>query len=581
MDNNEAVWSLNEIADLLEIKGENQFKVRAYRKAAAAIANLSESIENLSQEDRLQEIPGVGKNIAQKLEEMVSTGRFSLLERLREEVSPGLRNITQLPGVGLRAARVIYKHLGISDLGELEKAARARKIRSLPGLGPKTELNIIRGIEIIGAEKDRSPLHLALASAEILVGFLESLETTKKVALSGSIRRGKDMVRDVDIIAWVEDKPLVLETYAKHPHLKEILSISQDRVEAITWLGVETDLNLVDEEEFFPFLHWSTGSKEHMENVTEYAAGRGIRLTGTQVLTEEGPLQVPREEDIFAALELPFIPPEIREGAEVIEAACEGRLPALIEVSDIQGDLHIHSSWSDGVSTIEDMVREAIAMGYSYLAITDHSKALAIANGLTWERLQDQWKEIERLRYEYAPFTILKGLEVDILKGGILDYGQDVLEQLDIVIASVHSGFKQDAETMTARLLAVLNNPLVDILAHPTGRILGRRPPYEADFEQIFQVAAETGTFLEINASPDRLDLSAEHARMAKEHGIMLAINTDAHDKSRLQEIAFGVTNARRGWLEASDVLNTRHIEDLQEILRERRNRALSRRKPI
>lgn len=581
MNNMEAVWSLNEIADLLEIKGENQFKVRAYRKAAAEITHLSQNLEILSQEGKLQDIPGVGKNIALKLEEIVATGRIDLLEKIRGEISPDLRKVAQLPGIGLKTAGIIHRHTGISSLEELQLAARSRKIRELPGIGPKTELNILRGLEFVGSQRDRSPLNLALSSANILVDFLESLEVTRKVALSGSVRRGKDMVGDVDIIAWVEDKNFVVETYSQHPHLKEILSTSESRVEAVTWLGVETDLNLVEEEEFIPFLHWSTGSKTYMEGLTDYAAGKGVYISGLQILTEEGPLKVGQEDDIYAGLDLPFIPLEIREGPEVIDVACEGRLPDLVEVGDIKGDLHVHSSWSDGINTIEELVQKAVAMGYSYLGITDHSKALTIANGLNWERLQAQWKEIDRLRYEYAPFNLLKGLEVDVLKDGSLDYGSEVLEQLDIVIASVHSGFKQDADTMTERLVSVLNNPFVDIVGHPTGRILGRRPPYQADFERLTQVASETGTCLEINASPDRLDLSAEHARKAQGQGIMLAINTDAHDKERLNEIALGVTNARRGWLEARSVLNTYPIEDLREILSERRNKALSGRKQV
>lgn len=576
MNNMETAWLLNEFADLLEIKGENQFKIRAYRKAAASITSLHESIEILHKQGSLREIPGVGKNIAEKLEEILDTGNFHQLETLRKEISPGLRNITHLPGIGLKTARIIYENTHIRNLEQLEKAAREKKIRVLPRLGPKTELNIIRGIEIIKAEKDMSPLSLALSSADTLTGFLDSIEATGRVALSGSIRRGKDMVHDVDIIASTHNKKFVLENFAKHPHVKEVIEADDSRIEVLTWLGVKVDLTLVEEEEFIPVLHWSTGSKEHFQGLAAFAEKKGVTLTGSKVVSHGQTVHVNEEADIFRLLDLPYIPPEIREGIEVIEAAEKRKLPSLIELGDIKGDLHIHSSWSDGISTIEELVREAVTRNYSYIAITDHSKSLAIAHGLSWERLQEQWKEIEKLRYEYAPFKILKGLEVNILKDGALDYEAEVLEKLDIVVASVHSGFKQDTETMTGRLIAALKNPYVDIIGHPTGRILGRRPPYNVDFQRFVEEAAETGTFLEINSSPDRLDLSAENAHLAKDRGIMIAIDTDAHDSTGLGEINFGVTNGRRGWLEASDVLNTYPTEDLREILKERRRKALS-----
>lgn len=577
MNNMEAAWMLSEIADLMEIKGENQYKIRAYRNAARSISRWEESLENLRIHGSFQDIPGVGKAIADKLEEMVATGRSSFWERLREEVPPGLLNVTQLPGVGLRTARIIYEHLDVSSLEELEKAARDRKIRKLPGLGPKTELNILRGIEIMRTQKDLSPLNLALASADILMEFITSLRETRQAAVGGSIRRGKDTVRDVDIVAVVDEREFVLETFTKHPHIKEITGLGDNRVEAVTWLGVKVDLNLVDEGEFETFLHWITGSKAHFDTLSRIAAERGCSLTGRSVIVNEREVQVKDEKDIYGLLQMDYIPPELREDAGEIEAAQAGQLPALLELSDIKGDLHIHSSWSDGVSSIDELVVAALERGYSYLAITDHSKSLAIANGLTWERLQLQWKEIERLRAEYAPFMILKGLEVDILKDGILDYEDSVLEQLDIVIASIHSGFRQDSELLTQRLCAALENPFVDIVAHPTGRILGRRPPYDFDLDRFISLAEETGTVLEINSSPDRLDLNAENARLAKERGIHIAINTDAHDTSRLEEIKFGVTTGRRGWLEGKDVINTYSREDLLDFLRERRKAALSR----
>ncbi len=576
MNNLEAAWMFNEMADLLEIKGENHYKIRAYRKAARSIANWEESIENLREHGALQEIPGVGKNIADKLQEMITTGSCGLLERLRQEVPQGLLNITQLPGVGLRTARIIHQHLDIKDLGQLETAAKEKRIRKLPGLGPKTELNILRGMEMMRSQSDTSPLNLALASAEILVEFVSSLKSIRQVAIGGSIRRGKDMVGDIDLIATAEDRKFVLEAFKKHPHIKEVFNCENNRIEAVTWLGIKADLSLVEEEEFVPFLHRCTGSKAHFRKLAEAAAGRDCRLTGREVIAEGRKIPVKDEREIFSLLGLPYIPPELREDTGEIEAALAGRLPVLVDLPDIKGDLHLHSSWSDGINTIEELVQAALERGYSYLAITDHSKSLAIANGLTWERLQAQWKEIERLRIEYAPFKILKGLEVDILKDGGLDYDDTVLEQLDLVIASIHTGFKQEPEVLTERLTAAINNPYVDIVAHPTGRILGKRSPYSFDLDRVISIAAETGTILEINSSPDRLDLNAENARLAKEKGVTIAINTDAHDTARLEEMKFGVMTARRGWLEKQEVLNTYPPEQLMGFLRERREASLS-----
>jgi len=575
--NLEVAWILSEIADLLEIRGENQFKVRAYRSAARSIKHLRENIVDLKNKGTLRDIPGVGKNIAAKIEEILDTGKCKALEELRKEIRPELVNIIRLPGVGIKTARVIHEHLPGIDLAELEKAARKKKIRALPGLGPKTEQNIIRGIELLKYEREKSPLGLAMSSAEALLEFLASLEEVKHVEIGGSVRRGKDMVTDVDFVVSTADPQGVIQIFLKHPHIRDVELIEKYRVKAVTWLGVKVDLELVKEDNFIAVLHRSTGSRLHFEQLADFARSQNCILTGSEVLVEGNKVSVNREEDIYSAIGLPYIAPELREGQGEIEAAREGKLPKLLTLNDIKGDLHVHSSWSDGTSSIEELVRDAMSRGYSYIAITDHSKSLGIANGLSEERLLEQWKEIDRLRGKYAPFVILKGIEVDILSDFHLDLDNEVLAEMDIVIAAIHTGFKQDSHIITKRLLAALENPYVDVIAHPTGRILGRRPAYEFDFDRVIEKAAEMNAVLEINASPDRLDLNAEQVRIAKEKGVKIAINTDAHDKACLEDIKYGVITARRGWLERGDVLNTLNLEELLTYLSERKKRALAR----
>ncbi|KUK10701.1 MAG: PHP domain protein [Clostridia bacterium 41_269] len=575
MKNLEIALLLGEIADLLEIKGENQFKIRAYRRASRAVKYLKENIEDLKEKGSLTKIPGVGKGIAAKIEEYLDTGEIKYYTELKKEVHPELLNLIRLPGVGIKTAKIIHEHFPGIDIELLKKYAEEGKIRALPGLGPKTEQNLLRGIDLMYGEREKYSIGIAKTSAEIILDFLNSISEVERAEIAGSVRRGKDLVGDLDLVISAKNYQEVVYYFEKHPHIQRVEKIGDQRFKAATWLGIKVDIEFADEDNFIETLYISTGSEEHIQQVKKLAEGFKGQITKNGIFINGSKIFLEGEKDIFSALGLPYIEPELREGRGEVEAAKKGRLPLLVKLNDIKGDLQVHSTWSDGMNSIEEMVQEAVAMGYSYIAITDHSKSLGIANGLSEKRLMEQWEEIEKLREKYAPFKILRGIEVDILSDGRLDFDEEVLKNLDLVIASIHSGFKQDRETITKRIISALENPYVDIIAHPTGRILGKRPPYDFDFERVLEKAAETNTVLEINASPDRLDLDDEQARAAKEMGIKIAVNTDAHERSCLNDIQYGVITARRAWLQKEDIINCMEPDELLNFLAERKKGAM------
>ncbi|KKM10213.1 hypothetical protein SY88_15040 [Clostridiales bacterium PH28_bin88] len=570
MTNLEIAWVFREIADLLELAEDNPFKVRAYRKAAKAVFHLSREVAELWREGSLLEVPGIGKNLAAKVEELLQTGQCSFLERLKETVPPGLRDILTIPGIGAKSVRTIHQVLGITTLSELELAAKDKKIRHLPGMGSKTELAILRGIDMLKSHQGAALLGIALPLAEQVVGDLRVLPEVERAEITGSVRRSKEMVGDVDILVASSQPAVVMQVFAKHPQVKEVLAQGTDRTRAITWLGLQLDLLVVPPGSFGSAWHHRTGSSQHNRRLQERAQGMGLKLNERGLFSKEDGegLPVGGEEDIYQRLGLAFVPPELREDRGELEAAANGELPHLVSMADIRGDLHMHTNWSDGVNTLPEMVEAARRRGYEYIAVTDHSRSLSIANGLSLERLVEQRGVINRLNENMEDFRVLAGVEVDILADGRLDYPDEVLELMDLVIASVHTGFRMDGERMTARVEQAVKNPHVDILAHPTGRILGRRNAYEIDLERIMELAASTGTWLEINASPDRLDLDDMHVRTAKDMGIPIAINTDAHDVVRLAEMRYGVLTGRRGWLEKGDVVNTWSLEEVMRRMR-------------
>lgn len=569
MQNIEIAWIFTELADLLEIKGEDFFKVRAYRRAAQALANLEQPVDELFRRRLLSKIPGVGKAIEGKIKEILETGQMAKHQELLKEIPPGVLAIKQLPGIGPNRARVLFEELGIKNLDQLEQAVKERRVRALKGFSSKLEWDILNGIEMVRNRQGRTRLSVALELAEDIIKFIKLLPGVQEMSVAGSTRRWGETVGDLDLVAAAADPEPPLTALASHPRVKEVIEQQSNRIRVYTWWGLSVDLQVVSPEEYIPTLHRGTGSKAHYTKLQEIAQNRGFKLNHHGLFDPAGEsLPIQQEEDIYKALQMEYIPPELREDRGEVEAALSNSLPSIIQLEDIQGDLHIHTTWSDSVMELEDVVKRCREKGYAYAAITDHSRFLKIANGLEPDRLQQQHRIIREMNKKLKDFTLLTGVEMDILPNGDLDYPDEILEQMDVVIASVHSGFKQGRKEMTARITRAMENEHVDIIAHMTGRILGRRESYDLDVEALIETAAKTGTILEINASPDRLDINEVYARMARDAGVKISINTDAHDARRLDEMPYGVAVARRAWLEPRDVVNTFDIESLLEVLR-------------
>ncbi|OPX83955.1 MAG: DNA polymerase/3'-5' exonuclease PolX [Pelotomaculum sp. PtaB.Bin117] len=551
-----------------EFKGDDFFKIRAYRNAAKVLAGLSEPVEEIKKNRGLQKIPGIGKNIAKKIEEILLTGRLQKHEELLREVPPGVMEIMSLPGIGPKRAYLLQERLNITSPEELAEAARAKRVRGLPGMGVKLEMDIIRNVEMIKRRSGKVLLATARDLAAELTEYLKIIPGVIKVEVGGSIRRWRETVGDIDLVVAAEEANEVFEAMASHPRIKEVSEKAANRAGFYSWWGIYVELEVVPEEMFFPALHKSTGSKAHLSRLQEKFGVKGVDFTRL-VMERTGIMH--GEEDIYAALGMPYIPPEIREDRGEIECALKDSLPQLVKQGDIVGDLHIHTSWSDGVASIEQVVQRAKEKGYKYLAITDHSQSLKIAKGLSLEKLKEQHREIALLNEKFdennEEFRILTGIEADILPGGELDCPDEILEKTDLVVASVHRAFKQDREKMTGRIISAIKNKNVDIIGHATGRLLGRRDGYALDMERVLDAAAACGTILEINSSPDRLDLNDVNARSAKAKGIKIAVNTDAHDLKRMDEMPYGIAVARRAWLGAGDIVNTMPLDKLLAYL--------------
>ncbi|MFZ5827960.1 MAG: PHP domain-containing protein [Bacillota bacterium] len=548
MNNLDVAAALYEIADLLELKGEDMFKIRAYRKAAEAVGLLPDEVEKLLRQRRLTSVPGIGKAIAAKIEELFTTGQIDYLEELRQAIPPGVRDLTRVPGLGARTAMLLYTQLGIDSLDRLELAARQGELRDSPGLGVKKEAAILAALQRMRRMGDRLSIGAVRPVAEALADHLRRHPAVVEAQVAGSIRRWQETVEDIDLVIASRDPEAVFAWLQGLSIAGEVLDSSPERLTMRTSLGRRIDVVAVPPERFGQALVRMTGSERHLAALGELP-------------------EAATEEDVYRALGLPWLPPELREGTGELEAARTGSLPRLITLADMQGDLHSHTRASDGTATLVEMAEAARALGHRYLAICDHSRSLAIAGGLTPERLLAQVAEIRKLNGRWSDFQLLAGSEVDILKDGSLDFPDEVLAQLDVVVASIHSHMGLDPEAQTQRLLRAIRNPHVDIIGHPTGRVLGRREPYPFDFEQILQTCAETGTALEISASPARLDLSADLARRARERGIPLAINTDAHTTRELELLEYGVSQARRAWLEPAHVINAMALPDLLQWL--------------
>lgn len=559
----------NLMADLLEIRGDNPFRVRAYRRAAQNIEALADDVATLIERGAVEEIPGIGKDLASKIQEIIATGTLQDYEQLKREIPDGVVRLLQIPGVGPKTAKLLYEEKGIDSIEKLEVTARARELQGLPGIKAKTEEKILRGIEMLKRSSGRMPLGRALPLAQEIMLTLQKVKGVKRMSPAGSLRRMKETVGDIDILVISTAPEKVMETLVGLPIAQEVLAKGETKSSIMIKQGIQVDVRVVEPETFGAALAYFTGSKTHNIRLRDMAKRKGLKISEYGVYEERTGNRIAgkEEEEIYELLGLPFIPPELREDGGEIEAALKGALPDLITVEDIQGDLHVHSRWSDGVHPIEEVVEAARKRGYHYIAITDHSKALGIVRGLSAEDLGKQRVEIQRLNQKLKGFRILTGIEVDILPDGTLDLPDQVLSQLDFVVASIHSAFRQDRETMTKRIVRAVSNRYVRVLGHPTGRLLGEREPFEFDFDQVLQAARQRGVALEVNASPFRLDLNDAHARRAKEAGVPLVINTDTHTIANFDHITLGVATARRGWIEKSDVLNTLPLAELLKRL--------------
>ncbi len=570
--NRDVAKLFSHIGDLLEIKGENRFKILAYRKAAEQIEAQGQDLYDLWQTGAdLRTIEGIGPAISEKIDELFRTGQLGFWDRLAAEVSPSLVEVLAIPDVGPKLVRVMWQELGLTSVAEVKAAAQQGRLRTLPRMGEKSEARLLASIEALERrETDRFHLGLAWPLAMRLAAALGVLPEVIKIEPAGSLRRMRETIGDFDLVVATANPAPVMAAFKSLPDVFEVIAAGETKTSVRLSQGLQADLRCVRPEQWGAALQYFTGSKSHNVKVRELAQKKGYSLN-EYALTRESDGEALFFEDesaLYQFLGLTYMPPYLREDRGEIEAALSGQLPAGVAVGDIQGEVHCHSTWSDGQHTIEEMARAALSRGYHYLAITDHSQSAAIANGLSVERLRAQRQEIEAVRVKLPGLRLWHGSEVEIKADGTLDFPDEVLAELDFVVASVHTGLRQDRETLTRRALAAIQNPYVKVLAHPTGRLLPHREPGDFDMEAIMQAAAQTGTLLEINANPKRLDLSDAHVRRAIEWGVKLVINCDAHHVDQFDNLRFGVAVANRGWAGAESVLNTRPLAEFEAGLK-------------
>lgn len=567
MKNAEIAKIFYDMADILEINEENPFRVRAYRRAALNIEGHPKDAAQLPIEE-LRKIPGIGADLAGKIKEIAETGTCADYEKLKKKCPPGLTAILGIPGLGPKTAKFLHDKFKIKGIADLEKLAREHKLKG-PGIKEKTEQNILKGIEMLrGRQTERQPIGKVMPSARELIEYLGKSPAVQKLSIAGSLRRWKETIRDIDILAASSEPDELMDYFVKLPQVSRVLAKGPTKSSAILGNGIQTDLRVVEQGAFGAALCYFTGSKEHNIRLREMAVRRRLKVNEYGIFDTKGKkIGGQREEDVYQAVGLPYIPPELREDAGEIEAALKGKLPRLIELDDIKGDLHVHSKQSDGSYPIEKLIEAARGRGYVYMALTDHSKSLGIARGLDEEKILEQIKMVDALNKKLRGFRVLKGVELDIRGDGGLDLPDEILSKLEIVNASIHSGFRQEASKITGRILKAMDNPYVNVISHPTGRLIGEREAYGLDFERVLKAANETGTALEINAYPARLDLNDQMARRARDLGIPLVISTDAHVLTHFEFMEYGVAVARRAWCAPADVLNTLELKNLLAAL--------------
>lgn len=562
MKNKELARIFYELADLLEFKGENPFKLNAYRKAARAMEDLPEDVALVAKEDRLREIPGIGEAITAKINEYLESGQMKRYEEAKQGVPSGLLDMLGVPGLGPRTVAQLNKELGITTLKELENAARRGKIQGLPGFGEKKVQNILQGIEMKAEAGKRMLLGEALPLVERITEALRKAGV-EKVVPAGSLRRMKETAGDIDILAAGKDGREIVKLFCRLPQVRKVLAEGNTKGSVIIEEGRQIDLRVVAVESYGAALVYFTGSKAHNIHLRTLAIKKNLKVSEYGVFRGDKPIAGATEESVYAALEMPFIPPELREDRGEIEAALEKRLPKLLELGDIRGDMHAHTNWTDGNASIEAMAKAAKAKGYEYLVISDHTRALKVFGGLSAEEMLEEIEEVRKAGRKVPGIRLFTGAEVDIKSDGSLDLPDEVLAKLDFVTASVHSGFKQSREKVTGRIVRAIRSEHVDAIGHPTGRLISSRKAYDVDLDAVMTEAAKRGKCLEINAHPERLDLNDQECRRAKELGVTMVINTDAHAVQNFDLMRFGVATARRGWLEKSDILNTLPVKQV------------------
>ncbi len=569
MDNPGYARFFAEIADLLEIRGENPFRIRAYRNAARTLETLAEPVDELASrgEQALVALPGIGRDLARKIRELARTGRLEFLERLKAEIPPTLVELLEVPGLGPRRVRKLWQEAGVVSLDDLEAALAEGRLAGLEGFGPTLIAKIARGLAERREQAGRVRLDAADRAAETIVRQLAGRRRGLRLVVAGSLRRRRETVHDLDLLATGCTRGLI-ERFVALDGVRETLAAGGSRASVRLASGLQVDLRVVPEESFGAALQYFTGSKEHGIALRRRARERGLRLNEYGLFDGERRIAGAREDDVYAALDLPPIPPELRENRGEIEAAEQGRLPALVSLDDIRGDLQMHTTWSDGRDTIEAMACAARERGYEYIAITDHGPTVRVAGGLDAARLARQIEEIDAINERIEGLRVLKGIETDILEDGTLDLPDDVLAKLDYVLATVHTRLALSRREMTRRIVRALRHPRVSALGHPTGRLIGRRPPYEVDFDEIVRAAAGEGKLLEIDGHPERLDLDDHHARRAAEAGVPIVISTDAHAAADLALMRYGVDQARRAWLTPDHVANARPLGRFLALLR-------------
>jgi len=566
MENKQIADFFARIADLLEIQGENPFRIRSYRNAARILADMPDSLDEMVRSGRdLEEISGIGSGISKKIVEIVQTGKLKFLEEQLAKVPAGLPDLLRVEGLGPKKAKLFYDKLGIDSLDKLEEAAKEGRLRDLDGMGAKSEEKILKAIQNVRRGLGRFKLSVGLSYAEALVEYLKSVKGVKRLEPSGSLRRRCETVGDLDILVICDKNSPIMERFTSYSDVEEVIAKGETKSSVRLACGLQVDVRVLETDSFGSGLQYFTGSKAHNIALRSRANDRGLKLSeyGVFEISTGKKVAGSEEEGVYGVLDLPLIPPELREDRGEVEAAEKGKLPKLIELSDIRGDLQMHTRASDGKDSIREMVEAARQLGYEYIAITEHSKAVRIANGLDEKRLAAQLKEIDKINSELRGFRVLKGIEVDIIADGSLDLPDNILQECEVVIASVHSRFGMEEKEMTKRIIRALENPYVNFLGHPTGRLILEREPYKVDLKEIIRAAVDNNVCIEINAYPDRLDLRDVDARMAKEMGAKISISTDAHSKLQLELMKYGVFTARRAWLEANDIVNTLPVDRL------------------